>query len=78
MSEANEFVSRCLDACSSAVQHGGWFLLEHPEDLGAVKDEVPGTIWQWEEVHNLLLGPTVSLVLSINAILAHRHPNQQG
>ena len=53
MSEANEFVSRCLDACSSAVQHGGWFLLEHPEDLGAVKDEVPGTIWQWEEVHNL-------------------------
>ena len=28
-------------------------MLEHPEDLGKVHDEVPGTIWQWDEVHNL-------------------------
>ena len=53
VNEANEFVLKCLDACSVAVQHGGWFLLEHPEDLGKVHDEVPGTIWQWDEVHNL-------------------------
>ena len=53
VNEANEFVLKCLDACSVAVQHGGWFLLEHPEDLGKVHDEVPGTIWQWDEVPNL-------------------------
>ena len=53
VSEANEFVSRCIDACFIAIQHGGWFLLEHPEDLGVVNGEVPGTIWQWEDIHNL-------------------------
>ena len=52
--EANEFVLQCINACYVVVQHDGWFLLEHPEDLGIVDGEVPGSIWQWEEIHNLL------------------------
>lgn len=54
VNEANEFVLQCINACYVVVQHDGWFLLEHPEDLGIVDGEVPGSIWQWEEIHNLL------------------------
>ena len=54
VNEANDFVLQCINACYVVVQHDGWFLLEHPEDLGIVDGEVPGSIWQWEEIHNLL------------------------
>ncbi|CAL1152593.1 unnamed protein product [Cladocopium goreaui] len=54
VAEANEFIFRCLDACTIAVQFEGWYFWEHPEDLGLVQDEVPGSIWQWTEVHELL------------------------
>ena len=43
-----------MKACTLAVQSGGWYLWEHPEDLGLVQDEVPGSIWQWSELHELL------------------------
>jgi len=32
----------------------GWFILEHPEDLGTVEGEQPGSIWQWPEVLELI------------------------
>ena len=54
VAEANDFILRCVKACTLAVQHGGWFFWEHPEDLGLVQDEVPGSIWQWPELHELL------------------------
>ena len=52
--EANDFILQCVKACTIAVQSGGWYLWEHPEDLGLVQDEVPGSIWQWPELHELL------------------------
>ena len=52
--EANFFVDRCLEACDIAASHGGHFLLEHPEDLGAVQGVRPGSIWQWDEVLELI------------------------
>ena len=52
--EANLFVLNCVEACRRAVNSCGHFLLEHPEDLGAVHGESPGTIWQWDEVLDLL------------------------
>ena len=54
VAEANEFVLQCINACYVCAQHGGWFLNEHPEDLGVVYGEVPGSIWQWDEINNLL------------------------
>ena len=54
VAEANEFVLECINACYVVVLHDGWFLFEHPEDLGVVDGEVPGSIWQWDEILNLL------------------------
>ena len=48
------FVSNCVEACRRALQADGHFLLEHPKDLGAVQGESRGTIWQWDEVLDLL------------------------
>lgn len=52
--EANFFVDQCIKACGSAANHNGFFFLEHPEDLGAVGHEMPGSIWQLEEVLDLI------------------------
>ena len=52
--EANLFVDRCLAACEIAAEFGGVFLLEHPEDLGVVRGERPGSIWQWTELLELI------------------------
>ena len=57
--EANFFVTKSIEAASKSLQHGGHFLLEHPEDLGQVQGECPGTIWQWDEVLDLLTFPGV-------------------
>eukprot|EP00435_Cladocopium_sp_Y103_P055965 s367_g18.t1 len=58
--EANLFVERCLKGCEISSNAGGFFFLEHPEDLGAVQGEQPGSIWQWEELLELIpkLGAT--------------------
>ena len=52
--EANLFVDRCIDSCLICHSAGGKFIIEHPEDLGLVKDERPGSIWQWTEVLDLI------------------------
>ena len=57
--EANFFGTKSIEAAKKALQHGGHFLLEHPEDLGQVQGECPGTIWQWDEVLDLLTFPGV-------------------
>ena len=54
VSEANFFVEKCLEACECAACSHGFFLLEHPEDLGTVQGEQPGSIWQWQEVLDLI------------------------
>ena len=52
--EANLFVDNCLQACDLAASCGGGFLLEHPEDLGVVQGIRPGSIWQWDELLELI------------------------
>ena len=52
--EANTFVDRCIKACHIAAEAKGHFILEHPEDLGTVQGEQPGSIWQWPEVLELI------------------------
>lgn len=54
VSIANAFVENCLNACVISFQAGGNFILEHPEDLGQVNGEHPGTIWHWPEVLDLI------------------------
>ena len=52
--EANTFVERCIRACHVVSDTGGCFILEHPEDLGTVEGEQPGSIWQWADVLALI------------------------
>ena len=52
--EANLFVDRCITACVTCHTAGGKFIIEHPEDLGLVKGERPGSIWQWTEILELI------------------------
>ena len=54
VAEANFFVEKCLEACECAAGSDGFFILEHPEDLGTVQGEQPGSIWQWQEVLDLI------------------------
>lgn len=60
--EANQFVDRCIEACGIAWEHGGAFGGEHPEDLGVVDGEHPGSIWQWESVLALIARAAASCV----------------
>eukprot|EP00435_Cladocopium_sp_Y103_P038160 s256_g10.t1 len=52
--EANLFVLRCLKGCELAASAHGFFILEHPEDLGTVQGEQPGSIWPWDELLDLI------------------------
>jgi hypothetical protein len=52
--EANLFIDRCIKACLACHSAGGKFIIEHPEDLGLVRDERPGSIWQWAEILDLI------------------------
>ena len=54
VAEANFFVDKCIEACERAANSNGFFILEHPEDLGVVDDEHPGSIWQWPEILELI------------------------
>ena len=51
--EANHFIDQCVVACIVCFQHRGHYLWEHPEDLGEVLGEHPGSIWQWPSVRDL-------------------------
>lgn len=76
VNEANEFVLKCLDACSVAVQHGGWFLLEHPEDLGKVHDmRCQAQFGSGMKSTTYSLGAVVSLVRFTNVRLEPPPPN---
>ena len=54
VAEAIFFVDKCIEACERAANSNGFFILEHPEDLGVVDDEHPGSIWQWPEILELI------------------------
>ena len=51
--EANHFIDQCVVACVICFQHHGHYLWEHPEDLGEVLGEHPGSIWQWPSIRDL-------------------------
>ena len=51
----NYFIRQCIKTCKVALQARSFFLLEHPEDLGAVGEEIPASIWQLEEIRGLQL-----------------------
>lgn len=70
--EANTFVDRCIHACQLVSEAGGYFLLEHPEDLGTVEGEQPGSIWQGLKFWNLFLVAMQFHLQIINAILELR------
>ena len=38
VAEANFFVDQCLIACETAANHTGFFILEHPENLGPLTE----------------------------------------
>ncbi|CAK9105104.1 Uncharacterized protein SCF082_LOCUS49005 [Durusdinium trenchii] len=37
------------------AEEQGKFLFERPEDLGVVHGEHPGSVWQWPEIHELIV-----------------------
>ena len=51
----NYFIRQCIKTCKVALQTRSFFLLEHPEDLGAVGEQIPASIWQLEEIRDLQL-----------------------
>eukprot|EP00435_Cladocopium_sp_Y103_P002494 s2776_g1.t1 len=55
VNEANQFIYNCIEAIQVCQSHGGHYLLEHPEDLGQIDGQLPGSIWHWNEVHELVI-----------------------
>ncbi len=51
---ANYFVFQSILAAEFVAQSGGFYLFEHPEDLGEVAGEVPASIWQLPEMRQLV------------------------
>eukprot|EP00434_Breviolum_minutum_P032699 symbB.v1.2.028918.t1/scaffold3103.1/size63517/1 len=52
---ANYFVRQTIQACYVASASRTKFLVEHPEDLGAVAKERPASVWQLEEMRQMVL-----------------------
>ena len=52
---ANYFVRQTIQACYVASASKTRFLVEHPEDLGAVAKERPASVWQLEEMRQMVL-----------------------
>ena len=50
----NFFIRKTSQLCHHAYEHDTRFLVEHPEDLGAVRGERPASIWQLPEVRDLV------------------------
>ena len=60
---ANFFVKQSLRAIGMQIQASKFWLLEHPEDLGRTKSgEVPGSIWQLPELHDVVFGVLLAFV----------------
>ena len=52
---ANFFVDRSIALASTQVSTGGFFLFEHPEQLGAVKTgDIPGSVWDFPSMRELI------------------------
>ena len=52
---ANYFVQQTIQACRAAASVGSYFLVEHPEDLGAVGHERPASVWQLDEMRQMVV-----------------------
>eukprot|EP00435_Cladocopium_sp_Y103_P052283 s2541_g16.t1 len=51
---ADELIDKSFDACRRTLQHGGHFVLEHPEQLGITMGQIPASIWDLPETSELL------------------------
>ena len=50
---ANMFVLKSIELANLISELGGFYLFEHPEDLGDVADQSPASKWQLEEMQKL-------------------------
>ena len=48
-------VTNSINLARQIVEVGGYFLIEHPEDLGLVAEESPASFWQLDEARQLEL-----------------------
>ena len=55
VTEANLFVMNSINLAKAMTEVGGHYLIEHPEDLGLVAEELPASIWQLDEMRQLQL-----------------------
>ena len=72
---ANYFVFQSILAAELVAQSGGFYLFEHPEDLGEVAGEVPASIWQLPEMRQLVEKVRLGQFISANTVhcLRSRH-----
>ena len=47
--------NRVIEACRTASSVGAYFLVEHPEDLGAIGAERPASLWQLDDMRQMVL-----------------------
>lgn len=50
------------------------FLFEHPEDLDVVDGELPGSVWQWKHMSDLISKTLGCSVQSISVRLVQSRP----
>ena len=51
----NYFFEQSLQVAAAVCAQGGFFLLEHPEQLGRVATgDIPGSVWDWPEVRDFV------------------------
>ncbi|CAE7547522.1 unnamed protein product [Symbiodinium sp. CCMP2592] len=53
--EANFGVLKCFEICFIRLELCKPFIFEHPEQLGAVNDFIPASVWDFDEFKQLLL-----------------------
>ena len=51
---ADELVQKALTGCLLVAERGGFFFLEHPEQLGLTAGQIPASIWDLPEIAELL------------------------
>ena len=51
---ADELVQKAFTGCLLTCERGGFFFLEHPEQLGLTAGQIPASIWDLPEVAELL------------------------
>ena len=49
----NDFIFQAVESAIACYDHGSYFVLDHPEQLGRASDDaVPATPWDWQEVQD--------------------------